>query len=63
MYTQQPIRNYVPKGEEVKLISQSLDGVCLIEYKGQRYPCRIELLGDEPPKSDEVTESDNLNLF
>jgi len=58
MYTQTPIRNYVPKGEQVEIIRQSLDGVCIIEYNGNRYPCRVELLADTPP----VPEQPEINL-
>ena len=58
MYTQAKIHSYVPKGEQVEIISQSLDGVCIIEHKGHRYPCRIELLSDKPPVT-ELADEDN----
>lgn len=56
MYTQQQIRNYIPKGEQIEIIKQTPEGACIVEWKGQRYPCRIELLGAEPPKDDIVIE-------
>lgn len=61
-YAQTSLRNYAPKGALITIVSQSLDGVCIAEYNGLRFPCRIEQLGDEMP-IDEVKHNDNLQLF
>lgn len=39
---------YVPKGVQVTLTHTS-GHVAFIEYLGEVYPCRLNLLGNEPP--------------
>lgn len=50
------------KGDEVTLISQAIDGVCIVEANGNRFSCRIEQLGDVKP-IEEVKVDDEFNLF
>lgn len=57
MYTQQEIRShsnkscvYAPKGVFVNVLSTSIDGICTIEYKGDKFSCRLDKLGHTPPK-------------
>lgn len=54
-------RIYAPKGAEVELIRDSEQ--CIFEYKGERFSCRRELLGDMMPTEKIITKPDSLDLF
>lgn len=65
MYTQQEIRShsnksclYAPKGAKVTILSE-FDGICTVEYKGDRFSCRLDKLGDKAPV-DEVVVNGGL---
>ena len=69
MYTQQEIRSYsnkscvyAPKGVFVEVLSTSIDGVCTVEYKGNKFCCRLDKLGHKPP-IDELIINDNEGLL
>lgn len=70
-YTQTEIRSYsdstkvyIPNSTEVKLISTSIDNICIVEYKGELFSCGADKLGDEIPViSIEVKDINDLNLF
>jgi len=69
MYTQQEIRSYsnkscvyAPKGVDVNVLSTSIDEICVIEYKGDKFCCRLNKLGDKPP-IDELIINDNGGLL
>jgi hypothetical protein len=42
-------KRYAKKGDQVEVISQSLDGVCIVEAKGVRFSCRVEVLSEVEP--------------
>lgn len=69
MYTQQEIRSpsnnlhiYAPKGVQVKVLSTSIDGICTVEYKGDKFSCRLDKLGEKPPIEDVIINNE-LDLF
>ncbi len=66
MYTQQEIRShsnksciYAPKGVFVTVLS-TFDGVCIVEYKGDRFSCPLSKLGDQPQVDEIVVEDGGL---
>ncbi len=70
MYTQLEIRSYsnrnciyAPKGVEVTVLSTSIDGICTVEYKGDRFSCRLDKLGENPPGEIVIIKDNGLNLF
>lgn len=54
-------RIYAPKGGEVTLITDGPQ--CLFEYKGQRFYCLREKLGERPAGEKKETKPDSLDLF
>jgi hypothetical protein len=56
-------KRYAKKGEEVDVISQSLDGVCIVDAKGVRFSCRIEQLSNNPPEEKTQPKENNFSLF
>ena len=56
-------RIYAPKGAEVELIRDGEQ--CIFEYKGERFSCKRELLGDEIPLAEIIKPDDTgqVNLF
>lgn len=70
MYTQTEIKSYsnknhiyAPKGVEVTVISTGIYGICIVEYNNDRFCCRVEKLGDNPPIEEVVVTDEGFNLF
>lgn len=56
------LRGNAPLGAEIEVISTSPDGVCIVEWYGNRFSCRAEQLGDTKPFKEENNIGE-LSLF